>query len=438
MVTVDEIYSDGMVIQRGKAVVIKGSTDRAEQISIHFLGQHARFGADGKWSVTLPAIPFYGGPYSMDIAGSANRIIIKNIYVGELWFAVGQSNMQFRLHEEAGYGERIEKHCSYNVHMFRPFPKGMPVYDYDGLGWISDTKDVIGKMSAAAYYFACQLAEKLNCPIGIIDCSMGSTSVACWMSPDAVSRCEPAGRVGKDEDNDYLPSALYQAMLEKVEFYKAAGVIYYQGESDIAYRGNYSHMLKMLISDWRDRADTNMPFIEVMLPGFAYHGNAKGTEWADIRREQIAVAHELPDVTLINTVNDGEMSEIHPKRKKSIGDKLAMAALETVYHEVTHFRAPEVISCEFAGNRAILHFSHATVLQERGKITEPVFEAAGEEGVFYEAEYEIMGTEIALFCAKIPVIRHVRVGYRNYCRINILNEYGVPLLPFMETFKNLG
>lgn len=432
MVTVDEIYSDGMVIQRGKAVVIRGSTDRAEHIRIYFLDHSARFDADGEWSITLPAIPFYGGPYLMDIVGSTNRIMIKSIYIGELWFAVGQSNMQFRLQEEEGYGKQLEKHCSRNIHIFRPFPQGMPVYGYDGFGWLSDTKNRIGKMSAVAYYFACGLAERLHCPIGIIDCSMGSTSVACWMSPEAVSRCEPAQRVREDEDNDYLPSALYRAMLEKILLYKAAGIIYYQGESDIAYRGDYSQMLKMLVSDWRDKAGANIPFIEVLLPGFAYHGNAKGTEWAEIRKGQIAVTQELTNVYLVNTVNDGDMSEIHPKRKSDIGEKLVKAALEAVYHEITHFRAPEIISCEFAGNRAMLHFGHAAVLQVQGEVTESVFEVAGEDKVFYEAEYEIAGTEIILSCEKVPSIHHVRTGYRNYCRINILNEYGIPLLPYIS------
>lgn len=432
MVTVGEIYHDGMIIQRGKPVEIRGNTDQAEHICITFLGQLIQFAADGSWSIAFPEIPFYGGPYIINIEGSRNRIIIKNIYVGEVWFAVGQSNMQFRLREEAGYEELMKRHCRHNIHMFRPNPQKMPIYDYDGFGWIRDMKAMVGKMSAVAYYFACNLAVKLQCPVGIIDCSMGSTSVACWMSKEAVSKCEPAQRVQKDEDNDYLPSELYQAMLEKVQCYKAAGVIYYQGESDIAYRYEYSRMLEMLIKDWREKCRDSIPFIEVLLPRFAYHGEAKGTEWAEIRKEQIAVAKKLKNVYLVNTINEGELSEIHPKRKRGIGNKLAKAALEAIYYNITHFMAPEVVSCEFLEDRAVLQFNNASVLREQDSLGESVFEVAGKEKQYFIAEYEIVGTKIILSNSKVCDIKYVRAGYQNYCTINVLNEYGVPLLPYMS------
>ncbi len=430
MVAVDEIYGNGMVIQRGKPVVIKGNTDGPEHIRIDFSGQSAEFDADGKWSIELREIAYYAGPYSMVITGYENRIIIKNIYIGEVWFALGQSNMQFRLREEAEYAGLLTNYHNQNIHIFRPLPKGAPTYDYDGFGWICDTKNMCGKMSAVAYYFACALSRALHCPVGIIDCSMGSTSAACWMSRESVLHCKPAQNVRQDADNDYPPSALYDAMLEKVELCKAAGVIYYQGESDIACRCNYGSMLERLIEDWRCRQGEAIPFIEVLLPGFAYHGKRRGTEWAQIRREQIALTHRLKKVYLVNTINEGELSDIHPKRKRGIGELLARAAMESTYQHTTHFGAPEVISCEWNENSVRLGFSHSAALRTEDEEQEAVFEAAGEDKKFYDADYVIQGAEIILSCRKVAVICYVRIGYRNYCRMNIVNEYGIPLLPY--------
>ena len=77
MVAVDEIYGNGMVIQRGKPVVIKGNTDGPEHIRIDFSGQSAEFDADGKWSIELREIAYYAGPYSMDTkTGSSSKIFI--------------------------------------------------------------------------------------------------------------------------------------------------------------------------------------------------------------------------------------------------------------------------------------------------------------------------------------------------------------------------
>ena len=89
------LFSDGMVLQRNKAIPIWGFADANEKIEVHFNTQIKKTQADknGKWTLNLNAEK-EGGPFELTIIGK-NKIIIKNVLVGEVWICSGQSNMEF-------------------------------------------------------------------------------------------------------------------------------------------------------------------------------------------------------------------------------------------------------------------------------------------------------------------------------------------------------
>ena len=89
-------FADNMVLQRGRAVPVWGVADPGEKVTVAFAGQTktAQAGADGKWSVSLDAMDASKENRVLTVAGASNTETIKNVLVGEVWFASGQSNTE--------------------------------------------------------------------------------------------------------------------------------------------------------------------------------------------------------------------------------------------------------------------------------------------------------------------------------------------------------
>jgi sialate O-acetylesterase len=92
-----QLVSDGMVLQRHAPLKIWGWAAPAEKISVTFNGKTYKTTAsdDGKWDVTMKPLKA-GGPYTMKISAS-NRIQLKDILIGDVWFCSGQSNMALQM-----------------------------------------------------------------------------------------------------------------------------------------------------------------------------------------------------------------------------------------------------------------------------------------------------------------------------------------------------
>ena len=92
-VSLPQLLSNHMVLQRDMDFKIWGWASPGEKISIHFNSKkvNAVTGPDGKWLVSFPAMTA-GGPYTMHIQGE-NEIMLNDILIGDVWFCSGQSNM---------------------------------------------------------------------------------------------------------------------------------------------------------------------------------------------------------------------------------------------------------------------------------------------------------------------------------------------------------
>ena len=102
-VTLNALFSDGMVIQRETQAPIWGWADPGEAVTVKASwGAKAKSiaASDGSWSIQLQT-PVAGGPHSIQITGN-NSIEIKDVLAGEVWFCSGQSNMDFPMDWIAG------------------------------------------------------------------------------------------------------------------------------------------------------------------------------------------------------------------------------------------------------------------------------------------------------------------------------------------------
>ena len=187
-------FADNMVLQRGRAVPVWGVADPGEAVTVSFAGQtkKTKACADGKWRVALDPMDASAENRVMKIAGAANAEEIKNVLVGEVWFASGQSNMECPIW---GPGSRYRDGqgavmTSMTVRPNIRYAKNLhkwsvtPLSDWKGV-WRDFSPESFKatfqhNLSAVAFYYALGLYDALGVPVGIIDSSWGGTNIDAW------------------------------------------------------------------------------------------------------------------------------------------------------------------------------------------------------------------------------------------------------------------
>jgi sialate O-acetylesterase len=181
------LFSDGMVLQRNKPIPVWGWADANEKIEVRFNKQIKTITADsnGKWMLKLD-VEKAGGPFELIITGK-NKIVIKDVLVGEVWICSGQSNMEFQVYKTMNAKAEIDDS---NYPMIRHFGvaqdlSGSPKEDLKAGKWAISNKENVGDFTAVGYYFAKKIYAELKIPIGIINTSWGGTCVETWTSREA-------------------------------------------------------------------------------------------------------------------------------------------------------------------------------------------------------------------------------------------------------------
>ncbi|WP_269221541.1 MULTISPECIES: sialate O-acetylesterase [Flavobacterium] len=186
------VFSDGMVLQRNKQIPVWGWADANEKVEVHFNKQTKTITTDatGKWMVKLDSEKA-GGPFELTISGK-NKIVIKDVWVGEVWICSGQSNMEFQMYKTMNFKTEIEDS---NYPMIRHFGvaqdlSGSPKEDLKAGKWVVCNKETISDFTAVGFFFAKKLYAELKIPIGIINTSWGGTCVETWTSREAFEKSD--------------------------------------------------------------------------------------------------------------------------------------------------------------------------------------------------------------------------------------------------------
>ena len=190
------IFSDNMVLQQSTEVVFWGKSSPDEIIEINgSWGKSSSIKADtsGKWELKL-ATPSPGGPYEVVVNDSKSSIVYKDVLIGEVWLASGQSNMQWKLNQckdcIANQDEEI-KNANYNEIRFFNNPMDLSGTIINSQKWKTVNPKAASEMedsfstenySAVGYFFAKELYNEINIPIGIIGSYWGGTRVEAWTS----------------------------------------------------------------------------------------------------------------------------------------------------------------------------------------------------------------------------------------------------------------
>jgi len=208
-VKLPRLVRDSMVLQRDTKVNIWGWATKDEKISIKFNGKtyKTKTGADGKWLIVLSPMKS-GGPYTMDISGS-NKITLKDILIGDVWFCSGQSNMvhQMELHSVIYASDIAQANYPEIRHFWIPTMTDLqaPHDDLPTGFWKSANPTNVRQFSAIAYFFAKMIYDRYHVPIGLINASVGGTPIEAWTSEEGLKEF-PALQmtIQKNKDTAYI------------------------------------------------------------------------------------------------------------------------------------------------------------------------------------------------------------------------------------------
>ncbi len=182
------LFSDHMVLQQAREIHVWGKAGPGEKVTVGLAARESNATADahGKWSVRLPAMSA-GGPFTLVISGK-KQIVVRDVMIGEVWIASGQSNMAFSLDGAEGAANEIPKANYAQIRLFT-VPKKIalsPQENTQPARWQLCTPDTAKNFSAVAYFFAREIHRKLNVPIGIVESVWPGTTIEEWINPDSL------------------------------------------------------------------------------------------------------------------------------------------------------------------------------------------------------------------------------------------------------------
>jgi sialate O-acetylesterase len=449
-----ELFTSGMVLQQKTTAPVWGIAAPKEKVSVTLdTGSEKITGAgtadeQGNWRLALQT-PGAGGPYTLTIEGADNTIILKQVYVGEVWIASGQSNMEWPVNagetpKEIRAGSSNPKLRLYTVRKTiadKPI-SSVPVGGRNADGqWRECGPDTIGTFSAVAYHFGKNLQSALDVPVGIIHTSWGGTRAEAWTSravleanetykPEYVAFDDARKRAPSKNPND--PSVLYNGMIAPLIPYAVNGAIWYQGESNAGKHKLYRELMTTMIKNWRDDWKSgDFSFLIVQLaPWQKIEAEPNDPHWARLREAQLQTSLTVPKVGLAVITDVGDEKDIHPKPKEPVGARLALAAQAIAYGKKIEYSGPLYESLKVDGNKAILSFTHVGdgLVAKGGPLTG--FTIAGEDRKFHNAEAVIQDDKIIVTCDKVEKPVAVRFGWANYPVVNLWNKAGLPASPF--------
>ncbi|MEX1057362.1 MAG: sialate O-acetylesterase [Natronospirillum sp.] len=189
-VTLPRLIDDGMVLQRDMPIAIWGWADPQEAVSVNFQGftWQTVTNEEGQWQLTLPEMDA-GGPYELTVKGE-NTITLNNILVGDVWLASGQSNMELTMaRTKPLYAEEMAEANYPEIRFFEVpdrYQFKQPEADLDGGQWQAVSPETLPGISAVGYFFAKDLHQQYEVPIGIINAALGGSPAEAWLSESAL------------------------------------------------------------------------------------------------------------------------------------------------------------------------------------------------------------------------------------------------------------
>ena len=462
------LFTDHMVLQRNTRAKVWGWSAPNDQVTVAIANQQKQTQADarGEWMLQLDPLPA-GGPHDLTISTKDKTLTIKDVLIGEVWICSGQSNMEWPLRASTNGPEEAAKANNPNIRLFT-VPKRMADEPQDDVksSWKTLDPKSAESFSAVAYHFGQEIHKSLNVPVGLIHTSWGGTAIELWQSRESleaspeysgmlkwhrdaaasfperkkkrdeeIAAARAAGKTGRDVPqpirDPMRPSSLWNGMVNPLVPYSAAGVIWYQGESNANDAKLYRKAMPDMIRQWRKDFGQDMPFMITQLANFMKREDQPtDSAWAELREAQL-LATQTPKTGMAVAIDIGETSDIHPRNKQDVGRRLALAALAIAYNQPVVYSGPVYESMAVEGDKIRIKFKHLGAgLTAKNGDTLKGFAIAAEDRKFVWADAKIDGDTVVVWSDKVTKPVAVRYGWANNPDVNLYNKEGLPASPF--------
>jgi sialate O-acetylesterase len=361
------VFSDHMVLQRNKPIRIFGKAASGVQVQVNFQDKTlvAKSDESGKWQVIFP-VSQAGGPYAITVSANDQKIELTDVMIGDVWLCSGQSNMDFPLRasktgpdelKSGAFDARIRvMHragiaSTYNVAWDSVTLAKINRNEYFTGQWEALTTQSAASFSAVGYYFGKKIASHQNVPVGLIQVAVGGSPTESWVDakrlgqePELAEIVEDYAhskyvmdwcreRIGQNLVNatdakqlhPFQPGYNFQAGILPLTELPIAGVIWYQGESNAHNVDGHARIFETLVSDWRQKWGYPFPFYYVQL------SSIERPNWPEFRDSQRKLLTKIPSSGMAVSYDFGDSLDVHPTRKREVGERLASLALRDTY-----------------------------------------------------------------------------------------------------------
>lgn len=232
----------------------------------------------------------------------------------------------------------------------------------------------------------------------------------------------------------FKPGGLNNAMIAPLTNYAIKGAIWYQGETNSNYAGNYQQVMQTLIEDWRMAWKNDFPFLFVQLPNYmeAQPVPQLNSKWAALRQQQLQTL-SVPYTGMVTAIDLGEWNDLHPENKKDIGYRLSLLARQLAYGERKLVAmGPVYRSMKVKGNKISISFSNTgSGLVAKDNAELKTFVIAGSDGKYVPAKAIIKNSGVEVWSEEIKEPLSVMYAWAdNPEGCNLYNKEGLPASPF--------
>lgn len=452
------VFGDGMVIQQEAEVPVWGTAapDSAVRVAASWTVKRYKTKADetGKWKVVIPTPKTKKKNHTLEIKCGREEKVLSNILLGEVWICSGQSNMQWKMR---GFGvdhfkEDVKKAELPEIRLCQ-VERAIGISPQDELKakWMECDPRRVLNFSAVGYFFGSKIYRELDVPIGLISTNWGGSSAEAWMNESVLRESFPEfdetldsypelkdkyGAVVRGNNasveglSQQSPSILYNGMIKPLIPFAFKGVIWYQGESNTKKPFQYRELFPRLIKSWREEwGQGDFPFYYVQIAPYKYQ---RLTYNAAFLREAQMQTLSVENTGMVSTMDIGEIDNIHPRKKKPVGERLALLALSRTYGKTfEEDSGPIYKGFKTFGNQMHIEFDHASNgLQSSDGKELKNFTIAGEDKKFLPATAVVKGNIILVMNHTLRKPIAVRYAWRSEDDGNLENKSKLPASSF--------
>jgi sialate O-acetylesterase len=331
------IIGDHMVLQQKSKVKLWGwTTNPSETVKIKVSWDTTNYKTVAKYGHWVVEINTPGASENQNIriSGSKNTIQISDVLIGEVWLFSGQSNMEWGGNQNLKETMDEMPNATNKSIRFFYIPKATADYPQEDVRakWVVCNPEDMKSFSAIGYFFGKKINEKLGVPMGLINSNWGGTPAEVWVPQDKVlGNTKLVEAAKKLQTFDFWSSRAgdnYNAMIAPILNYQLAGVLWYQGESNVGQYSSYTELMNELILSWRAGFNKNLPFYFAQIAPYDKYPSNLGAKLREAQTRNLALEN-TGMVVLTDLVPD--VTNIHPTQKVEVANRFANLALVKTY-----------------------------------------------------------------------------------------------------------